>query len=108
MKEVMQRQRLSREARGLWLRRAAALLPALLVALALAGCGAATSSSTEATTAGTASGTSATGGSVGTTSTTVSNRRPAPDFSGTTVAGEPVSLAGYAGRPLVLAFWASW
>jgi hypothetical protein len=33
---------------------------------------------------------------------------PAPDFSGTTLAGESVSLSMYRGKPLVLAFMASW
>ncbi len=32
----------------------------------------------------------------------------APDFSGLTLDGEQVSLAGYAGKPLVLVFMASW
>jgi cytochrome oxidase Cu insertion factor (SCO1/SenC/PrrC family) len=33
---------------------------------------------------------------------------PAPAFSGTTLAGAPVSLASYRGKPLILIFWASW
>ena len=32
----------------------------------------------------------------------------APDFSGTTLSGADVSLAAYRGKPLVLAFMASW
>ncbi|WP_417578800.1 redoxin domain-containing protein [Nitrincola sp.] len=32
----------------------------------------------------------------------------APDFSGVTLAGEQVSLAGYAGEPLLLVVWAEW
>ena len=35
-------------------------------------------------------------------------RRPAADFSGTTLDGAPVSLAGFKGKPTVLIFWASW
>jgi cytochrome oxidase Cu insertion factor (SCO1/SenC/PrrC family) len=35
-------------------------------------------------------------------------RAAAPDFSGTTIAGQPVSLEGYGGKPLVLVFWGSW
>ena len=33
---------------------------------------------------------------------------PAPDFSGTTLDGQTVSLSMYRGKPLVLAFMASW
>ena len=32
----------------------------------------------------------------------------APLFSGKTIAGSPVSLESYRGKPLVLIFWASW
>ncbi|QEW07287.1 redoxin domain-containing protein [Nitrincola iocasae] len=32
----------------------------------------------------------------------------APDFSGVTLAGDQVSLAGYAGEPLLLVVWAEW
>jgi len=32
----------------------------------------------------------------------------APDFSGTTIDGQPVSLDSYHGKPLVLLFWGSW
>ncbi|MCJ7797604.1 MAG: redoxin domain-containing protein [Thermoleophilia bacterium] len=32
----------------------------------------------------------------------------APGFSGTTMDGQAVSLTSYAGKPLVLVFWASW
>lgn len=32
----------------------------------------------------------------------------APDFSGTTIDGRPVSLDSYHGKPLVLLFWGSW
>jgi peroxiredoxin len=33
---------------------------------------------------------------------------PAPDFALASPGGEPVSLSDYAGRPIVLNFWASW
>jgi cytochrome c biogenesis protein CcmG, thiol:disulfide interchange protein DsbE len=32
----------------------------------------------------------------------------APTFSAKTLAGTPVSLESYRGKPLVLIFWASW
>jgi hypothetical protein len=35
-------------------------------------------------------------------------RGPAPDFSGTTIEGVSVSPSEYRGKPLVLAFMASW
>jgi cytochrome oxidase Cu insertion factor (SCO1/SenC/PrrC family) len=35
-------------------------------------------------------------------------QQAAPDFSGTTIDGEQVSLAGFAGKPTILVFWASW
>lgn len=34
--------------------------------------------------------------------------KPAPSFVGTDLDGKPIELAGYAGHPLVLNFWASW
>jgi hypothetical protein len=34
--------------------------------------------------------------------------RAAPDFAGTTIEGVDVSLSEYKGKPLVLAFMASW
>lgn len=34
--------------------------------------------------------------------------RPAPEWSGTTLSGEPLTSADLAGRPYVLNFWASW
>ena len=37
-----------------------------------------------------------------------SARKPAPQFSGTTLAGADVSLRQYAGRPVVINFFASW
>jgi cytochrome oxidase Cu insertion factor (SCO1/SenC/PrrC family) len=36
------------------------------------------------------------------------NGSQAPDFSGTTLDGQTVSLSMYRGKPLVLAFMASW
>ena len=41
-------------------------------------------------------------------STVVGKGKPAPDFSGTTLDGQSVSLSMYRGKPLVLAFMASW
>ena len=108
MKNVVQRRRPGRPVGGPLLIRVAALILALLVPLALHGCGGAASPSTGATAAGTVSGTSGVATSVPSTSAVVSNRKPAPDFAGTTVAGEPVSLDDFAGKPLVLSFWASW
>lgn len=35
-------------------------------------------------------------------------RSAAPDFEGDTLQGTAVSLGSYAGKPLVLIFWASW
>lgn len=35
-------------------------------------------------------------------------RSAAPDFEGDTLQGTEVSLDSYAGKPLVLIFWASW
>ncbi len=32
---------------------------------------------------------------------------PAPDFSGTDLNGQPVSLAGYQGQPVILRFWST-
>jgi cytochrome oxidase Cu insertion factor (SCO1/SenC/PrrC family) len=34
--------------------------------------------------------------------------RTAPDFKGTTIDGEAVSLSGFRGKPTLLVFWASW
>ena len=41
-------------------------------------------------------------------STVAGKGTPAPDFSGTTLDGQSVSLSMYRGKPLVLAFMASW
>jgi len=35
------------------------------------------------------------------------NRRPGPEFSGTDLSGQPVSLAGYQGQPVILRFWST-
>jgi len=32
---------------------------------------------------------------------------PAPDFAGTDLSGQPLSLAGYQGQPVILRFWAT-
>jgi cytochrome oxidase Cu insertion factor (SCO1/SenC/PrrC family) len=42
------------------------------------------------------------------TQTTGAGGAQAPDFSGVTLAGDEVSLSEYRGKPLVLAFMASW
>lgn len=42
-----------------------------------------------------------------TTTTTEDPLPPAPDFGGTTISGESVSLASYSGKSLVLVFWGS-
>lgn len=41
-------------------------------------------------------------------STGAAKGSPAPDFSGVTLDGQSVSLSMYRGKPLVLAFMASW
>ncbi len=72
----------------------AVVLGFVLLALALlaGGCGGSD---------GTAAGPS--GSSVG-----ADKRSAAPDFEGVTLQGTEVSLDSYAGKPLVLIFWASW
>jgi hypothetical protein len=40
--------------------------------------------------------------------TAAAGAKAAPDFSGKTLTGDPVSLRAYHGRPLVLLFWGSW
>ena len=74
-------------------RSAALLLLLLVVALGAAACG---SSSPEA------------GQSTSTESTAAADTIQAPEFSGTTLEGTEVSLSEYRGKPLVLAFMASW
>jgi peroxiredoxin len=69
----------------------------------LAGCD---SGATKVTTAKPSSGSSA--GSVATTLPPSVVREAAPDFSGVTLDGTEVSLSQYRGKPLVLAFIASW
>ena len=71
--------------------RTAAVLGALLV-LAMAVLGGCSSSS-------------ATGSAPGSTAVSADT---APDFSGVTLEGLQVSLSEYRGKPLVLAFMASW
>jgi cytochrome oxidase Cu insertion factor (SCO1/SenC/PrrC family) len=46
--------------------------------------------------------------SSGTTAAGGGSTSPAADFSGTTLDGQDVSLASFAGKPLVLVFWGSW
>ena len=41
-------------------------------------------------------------------SSAVTTAQAAPDFSGVTIDGSEVSLGEYRGKPLVLAFMASW
>ncbi len=38
----------------------------------------------------------------------VDERQPAPDVAGETLDGEPLAIADFAGRPVVVNFWASW
>jgi hypothetical protein len=73
----------------------------LLATAALVGCG------SGATTTTTGSVTTEPPGAT-TTGATVSDREAAPDFSGLTLDGLDVSLGEYRGKPLVLAFSASW
>lgn len=79
---------------------AALLLSLLAIALAAAGCGASTPDCTDTT-----QGVSTTSGA-GTT--VVTDAVLAPEVSGVTLAGTTVSSSEYRGRPLVLAFMASW
>ena len=44
----------------------------------------------------------------GSGSSAVTTAQAAPDFSGVTIDGSEVSLSEYRGKPLVLAFMASW
>ena len=44
----------------------------------------------------------------GSGSSAVTTAQEAPDFSGVTIDGSEVSLSEYRGKPLVLAFMASW
>lgn len=44
----------------------------------------------------------------GDTKASGSSRAPAGDFSGTLMDGTAVSLASFAGKPLVVIFWGSW
>jgi cytochrome oxidase Cu insertion factor (SCO1/SenC/PrrC family) len=68
----------------------------VLATAALAGCSLGTTSTTAPLPAGTGYPTSAT------------SAGSAPDFSGVTLDGVDVSLSEYRGKPLVLAFMASW
>ncbi len=53
-------------------------------------------------------GSSSSDGGAGTTVTTGADSAQAADFSGVTLDGVDVSLSEYRGKPLVLAFIASW
>ena len=77
-----------------------------VLVLALAGCGSGDAVTTTSMT-GSAS-TVVTNASPATTTAPVAGGPAAAAFSGTTVDGEQVSLASFVGKPLVLAFWASW
>lgn len=76
---------------------AAALASGVLVlaVATMAGCGSSTTAETQPEATQTTSAGSAGGGG-------------ALDFSGKTLGGADVSLSGYRGKPLVLAFMASW
>jgi cytochrome c biogenesis protein CcmG/thiol:disulfide interchange protein DsbE len=39
---------------------------------------------------------------------TTADRKPAPALSGTTLAGQPINLRTYTGKPVVVNFFASW
>ena len=77
--------------------RTAAVLGVLVVmaVAALAGC----SSS---------SGTGDPGGPAGSVDSTAGSANKAPGFSGTLLDGTPVALSDYIGKPVILAFMASW
>jgi hypothetical protein len=84
-----------RGARAGWLAAVVASAVLVLAVASLAGCGSGTTTetqpeATETTSAGSTGG----GGGL--------------DFSGKTLEGADVSLSGYRGKPLVLAFMASW
>ena len=79
------------ESRRRW---GAAVAAAAFAVVALGGC-----AGEEATAAADATGDEAALATVG---------EPAPDFTGTTADGEPISLAGLAGRPVWLTFGATW
>ena len=75
------------------------VLTLLLGALVVSACGGEeneAASSTETSTATTA------------TSEPGADRPPAPRIEGTSLDGEPVSLADFAGRPVLVNVWSSW
>ncbi len=91
-----------RSARAATLAVAAAL--ALITALVLSGCAAG-----QAVQSGPGSGdTNYVSGTVGMTGFKAGHRPQAPQVSGTTLTGQPLSLSGYRGKVVVLNFWASW
>ncbi len=104
MKNVVQRRRPGRPVGGPLLIRVAALILALLVPLALHGCGGRRLAEHWGHRCRNGVGTSGVATSVPSTSAVVSNRKPAPDFAGTTVAVSCVP-GRLRGKPLVLSFW---
>ena len=83
-----------RGARAGWLAAMLASAVLVLVAASLTGCGSGTTAETQPEATETTSAGSTGGGGL--------------DFSGKTLDGVDVSLGGYRGKPLVLAFMASW
>lgn len=79
---------------GPLMRSAGIALLLLVLLLAAVACGSSASEGTTETTQ--------------TAQTTDAGGAQAPDFNGVTLAGEEVSLSEYRGKPLVLAFMASW
>ena len=87
------------------------LLLLLVGLLAAAGCGAAKTTGTAAREASGSSAPEGAGSSApeaGGGQAPEVPQTPAPDFSGSTLTGEQVSLGSYRGKALVLAFMASW
>ena len=78
--------------------RTAAVLGVLVVmaAAALAGCSSSSGTGTVP------------GGSANSVDSTAVSADKAPDFSGTKLDGTPVALSDYLGKPVILAFMASW
>ena len=83
-------------------------VPLLLLLVAAVGCGGEPPGPAATTTPPDSTAASTTTTSRSVTTTAAAAPRPAPDFSGTTLDGTPVSLASFKGKPLLLVFWASW
>jgi thiol-disulfide isomerase/thioredoxin len=82
-------------------------LSPVLAALALTlatGCGPSSDNGSKPS----SSGTPSSSGNGGSTNATTSTGERAPDFSVTSLDGSTVRLADYAGKPVVLHFWATW